>query len=126
MWTWFHRLASPPTFYRFADRLAPWLLVAGSLLIGVAVWQGLFVAPADYQQGDAFRIIYVHVPAAALSLSIYTAMSVAGAQASPRSVGMDRLGHRSTAPAGRVQAERAKMRLRQPSEAFRTTAPAPR
>ena len=79
MWTWFHRLASPPTFYRFAERLAPWLLVPGLLLIGIAVWQGLFVAPADYQQGDAFRIIYVHVPAAALSLSIYTAMSVAGA-----------------------------------------------
>lgn len=79
MWTWFHRLASPPSFYRFADRLAPWLLVSGLLLIGWAVWLGLFVAPADYQQGDAFRIIYVHVPAAALSLSIYTAMSVAGA-----------------------------------------------
>ncbi len=79
MWTWFHRLASPPTFYRFAERLAPWLLIAGLALIGVGVWQGLFVAPADYQQGDAFRIIYVHVPAAALSLSIYTAMAVAGA-----------------------------------------------
>ena len=79
MWTWFHRLASPPTFYRFAERLAPWLLIAGLGLIGIGVWQGLFVAPADYQQGDAFRIIYVHVPAAALSLSIYTAMSVAGA-----------------------------------------------
>ncbi len=79
MWTWFHRLASPPSFYRFADRLAPWLLASGLLLIGWAAWLGLFVAPADYQQGDAFRIIYVHVPAAALSLSIYTAMSVAGA-----------------------------------------------
>lgn len=79
MWTWFHRLASPPTFYRFAERLAPWLLIAGLALIGVGVWQGLFVAPADYQQGDAFRIIYVHVPAAALSLSVYTAMAVAGA-----------------------------------------------
>lgn len=78
MWTWFHRLASPPTFYRFADRLAPWLLAVGTVLIGVAVWQGLFVAPPDYQQGDSFRIIYVHVPAAALSLSIYTAMAVAG------------------------------------------------
>lgn len=47
MWTWFHRLASPPSFYRFADRLAPWLLAAGCLLIGVGAWQGLFIAPPD-------------------------------------------------------------------------------
>ncbi|WP_273457627.1 heme ABC transporter permease [Nevskia ramosa] len=79
MWTWFHRLASPPTFYRFADRLAPWLLIAGAALLGVGIWRGLFIAPADYLQGDSFRIIYIHVPAAALSLSIYTAMAVAGA-----------------------------------------------
>jgi heme exporter protein C len=79
MWTWFHQLASPPTFYRFADRLAPWLLVAAALLIGAGVYGGLFLAPPDYQQGDAFRIIYIHVPAAALSLSIYVAMAIAGA-----------------------------------------------
>lgn len=78
MWTWFHQLASPPTFYRFAERLAPWLLGAAALLIAAAVYAGLFIAPPDYQQGDAFRIIYVHVPAAALSLSIYLAMAVAG------------------------------------------------
>lgn len=78
MWTWFHRLASPPSFFRFADALTPWLLAAAALLIATGVYGGLFVAPADYQQGDAFRIIYVHVPAAALSLSIYMAMAVAG------------------------------------------------
>jgi len=79
MWTWFHRLASPPTFYRFAERLAPWLLAIAVVLIGIGVWRGLFVAPTDYQQGDSFRIIYVHVPAAAMSLSIHTALAVAGA-----------------------------------------------
>ena len=78
MWTWFHQLASPPTFYRFADVVVPWLLGLSLILIGVGVYGGLFVAPADYQQGDAFRIIYVHVPAAALSLSIYTIMAIAG------------------------------------------------
>ncbi len=79
MWTWFHQLGSPPSFHRFADRLAPWLLALALALIAVAVYAGLFVAPPDYQQGDAFRIIYVHVPAAALSLAIYTLMAVAGA-----------------------------------------------
>ena len=78
MWTWFHRLASPPTFYRFAERVAPWLGGGALLLLGYGLYAGLWLAPKDYQQGDAFRIIYVHVPAAALSLSIYTGMAVAG------------------------------------------------
>jgi heme exporter protein C len=78
MWIWFHQLASPPTFFRFADLLTPWLFAAATLLLGVGGYAGLFLAPPDYQQGDAFRIIYVHVPAAALSLSVYTFMAVAG------------------------------------------------
>jgi heme exporter protein C len=81
MWTWFHRLASPPSFYRFADLLTPWLFALAVLLLGGGIYGGLFVAPADYQQGDAFRIIYVHVPAASLSLFVYTFMAVAGALA---------------------------------------------
>lgn len=78
-WTWFHRLASPPSFFRFAQRLAPWLGALGLLLLIVAWYGGLVLAPADYQQKDAFRIIYVHVPAAAVSLSLYVAMAVCGA-----------------------------------------------
>jgi heme exporter protein C len=81
MWTWFHRLASPPSFYRFAERLAPWLGAASALLLLYAWYAGLVLVPADYQQKDAFRIIYVHVPAAAVSLSLYTLMAVAGAVA---------------------------------------------
>ena len=77
MWTWFHRLASPPSFYRLAGVLAPWFLVASLLLIAVGIYGGLVLAPPDYQQGDAFRIIYVHVPAAWMSLFVYTVMAVA-------------------------------------------------
>ena len=80
-WTWFHRLGSPPSFFRFAERLGPWLTSAALLLIVVGCGAGLFHAPKDYQQGDAFRIIYVHVPTAAISLSIYVLMAVAGAVA---------------------------------------------
>lgn len=80
-WTWFHRLGSPPTFFRFAERVAPWLMAVALLLIVVGCGAGLFLAPKDYQQGDAFRMIYVHVPTAAISLSIYAAMAVAGAVA---------------------------------------------
>lgn len=79
MWTWFHRLASPPSFYRFAERVSPWVGAAALFLLVYAWYAGLVLVPPDYQQKDAFRIIYVHVPAAALSLSLYTLMAVAGA-----------------------------------------------
>jgi heme exporter protein C len=79
MWTWFYRLASPPGFYRLTERLAPWLAVGGAVLLAYGWFAGLVLAPPDYQQGEAFRIIYVHVPAAALSLSVYTGMALAGA-----------------------------------------------
>src|ERR1700752_4684139 len=100
MWTWFHQLASPPTFYRFADALAPWLFAIAALLIGVGVYAGLFLAPPDYQQGDAFRIIYIHVPAAALSLSIYVAMALAGAIAPIWRMKLAEVGVVAAAPIG--------------------------
>jgi heme exporter protein C len=78
MWTWFHRLASPPTFYRLAERYAPWVGLLAAALMAWGWIGGLVFAPPDYQQKDAFRIIYVHVPAAALSLSLYVGMAIAG------------------------------------------------
>ena len=76
MWNFIHRLASPPHFYRIAPKIVPWLAVPGLLLIGYGSYAGLFLAPPDYQQGDAFRIIYVHVPAAYLSMMTYMIMAV--------------------------------------------------
>ncbi len=72
-------MASPPYVYRVAAKLAPWFLALAALTIGYGVIDGLVFAPPDYQQGDAFRIIYVHVPSAWLSLFAYTTMAVAGA-----------------------------------------------
>lgn len=80
-WTWFHRLASPPSFFRLAEGLAPWLGGLALALLAYGWIDGLVFAPEDYQQKDAYRIIYVHVPAAALSLSLYVAMAIAGAVA---------------------------------------------
>ena len=78
-WTWFHRLASPPHAYRIAGRLAPWLGWPALLLIVIGLYGGLVLAPPDYQQGDAFRIVYVHAPSAWLSMFVYGAMAVAAA-----------------------------------------------
>jgi heme exporter protein C len=79
MWTWFYKLASPPYVYGTAAALAPWFLGLAAIAIGYGLVDGLVFAPPDYQQGDAFRIIYVHVPSAWLSLFAYIGMAVAAA-----------------------------------------------
>lgn len=79
MWKFFHKLTSPPHFYRLAAVLIPWLAFPGLVLIAYGTYAGLFVASEDYQQGDAFRIIYVHVPAAYLSMMAYMMMAIGGA-----------------------------------------------
>jgi heme exporter protein C len=79
MWTWFYRLASPPFVYQVASAFMPWVLLAAGLMISVGLVDGLVFAPPDYQQGDAFRIIYVHAPSAWMSLFAYTTMALAGA-----------------------------------------------
>lgn len=78
-WTWFHKLASPPHLYRIAGQLLPWFAIPAVALTAAGIYGGLVLAPPDYQQGDAFRIIYVHAPSAWLSLLCYTAMAVAAA-----------------------------------------------
>jgi heme exporter protein C len=77
MWLWFHKLSSPPYAYRTAGLMRPWLFWPSLLLMLIGAYGGLVLAPEDYQQKDAFRIIYVHVPSASLSLMIYTVMAVA-------------------------------------------------
>ena len=72
-----HMLASPPHFYRIAGPWARWMGWIGIVLMLAGTYGGLVLAPADYQQGDGFRIIYVHVPAAWLSLFAYTFMATA-------------------------------------------------
>ncbi len=75
-WTWFHRLGSPPHVYRIAGRLTPWFAWPAALLLAAGLYGGLVLAPPDYQQGDGFRIIYVHAPSAWLSLMIYSTMAI--------------------------------------------------
>lgn len=79
MWLWFHKLASPPHAFRIAGQLRPWFFWPAIALLVVGAYGGLVLAPEDYQQRDAFRIIYVHVPSASLSLMVYTIMAVAAA-----------------------------------------------
>ncbi|PIE24577.1 MAG: heme ABC transporter permease [Neptuniibacter caesariensis] len=76
---WFYQLASPRWSYDIMGKLLPgFMVVAGLLLVCGVVW-GLMFAPQDYQQGNSFRIIYIHVPSAILAQSCYMLMAVAGA-----------------------------------------------
>lgn len=72
---WFHQLGSPPVFDRFAARWAPPSFLVALLMMAVGLYGALFVVPADYQQGDSFRILYIHVPAAWMSLFVYALMA---------------------------------------------------
>ncbi len=73
---WFHQLGSPPIFERFARRWTPWFIVPACLLMTWGIYAALVEVPPDYQQGDSYRILFVHVPSAWASLFIYIAMAV--------------------------------------------------
>jgi len=74
-----HRMASPKYFYQFAGKLIPWLGVTCLVFLLVGLYDGLVLAPTDDQQGDSYRIMFVHVPAAWMSMFIYVVMAGAGA-----------------------------------------------
>ena len=74
-----HRFANPGRFLRLAGRAQPWLDAAALALLAVGLTWGLLLAPADWQQGDAVRIIYVHVPSAWLASAGYLGLAVCSA-----------------------------------------------
>jgi len=71
-WFWY---ASPQTFFPLAGRLARWSAAAAVALAAAGLYIGFFVAPTDAQQGEAYRIIFIHVPAAWMSMFIYVVMA---------------------------------------------------
>ncbi|MBU2707092.1 heme ABC transporter permease [Zooshikella marina] len=77
-WTWFHKLGSPKWFYEISSRWLPWLVILSLLLLVTGVVWGLAFAPAERFQGNSYRIIYIHVPAAFLAQATYVFMAIAG------------------------------------------------
>jgi heme exporter protein C len=72
-----HWFANPARFMRIAEKALPWVAVAAALCIGGGLYQGLILSPADYQQGETVRIMYVHVPSAWMAMFCYTMLAVA-------------------------------------------------
>jgi heme exporter protein C len=74
-----HWFANPARFMRIAEKALPWIAVAAVISTGAGLYQGLLVSPADYQQGETVRIMYVHVPSAWMAMFCYTMLAVASA-----------------------------------------------
>ena len=79
MWSFFHKLGSPPWLYRISGSILRWLLPATLVALAVGLVWGLLYTSPDFRQGNSYRIIYIHVPAAVVALAGYYVMAIAGA-----------------------------------------------
>ncbi len=71
-----YKYAAPANFYPLAGKIIPWFAVVTALLFVVGLYVGFFVAPTDFQQGEAYRIIFIHVPAAWMGMFLYVLMAI--------------------------------------------------
>jgi heme exporter protein C len=69
---WF---SSPQTFFPLAGRMIPWFVALTVVLLAIGLWIAFFVAPTDATQGESYRIIFIHVPAAWMSMFLYVVMA---------------------------------------------------
>jgi heme exporter protein C len=71
-----YKYASPAAFYPLAGKLIPWFAIPAAILFVVGLYVGFFVAPVDFQQGNAYRIMFIHVPAAWMGMLLYVLMAI--------------------------------------------------
>src|SRR5205814_9755147 len=70
-----YKYASPSAFYPLAGKMIPWFAVPAAILFAIGLYVGFFLAPTDFQQGDAYRIMFIHVPAAWMGMFLYILMA---------------------------------------------------
>jgi heme exporter protein C len=100
MWSFFHKLGSPPWLYRIAGTILRWLLPVTVVALCVGITWGLLYTSPDFRQGNSYRIIYIHVPAAAVALAGYYVMALAGAISLIWKMKMADVAMKSCAPIG--------------------------
>ena len=98
---WF-RFSSPATFYPLAGAMIPWFAIAAALFTVAGLYVGLVVAPTDFQQGEAYRIIFLHVPAAWMSMFLYVVMAAWSALALGFNTRLSAMMAQAIAPTGAV------------------------
>jgi len=96
---WF-TFAAPSRFYGLAGRLVPWFAAGAAVLAVIGLFIGLLVAPTDATQGDAYRVIFIHVPAAWISMFIYIVMAIWAAVGWIFNTRMSSMMARALAPTG--------------------------
>lgn len=96
---WF-KYSSPAAFYPLAGKLFPWFAVLAALFTLAGLYVGFFVAPTDFQQGEAYRIIFIHVAAAWMSMFIYVIMAIYGASTLVLNTRLSSMMMRALAPTG--------------------------
>jgi heme exporter protein C len=96
---WFY-FSSPSTFYRLAGWLAPWFFALAAILAAVGLYYGFAVAPTDAQQGEVYRVIFIHVPAAWMSMFLYLVMAAYSAASLTFNTRLGAMMARALAPTG--------------------------
>src|SRR6266404_5555159 len=71
-----YKYAAPANFYPLAGKMIPWFAISAALLFLIGLYMSFFVAPTDYQQHDAYRIIFIHVPAAWMGMFLYVLLAL--------------------------------------------------
>ncbi|MBT0724103.1 heme ABC transporter permease [Rosenbergiella sp. S61] len=100
MWKWLHLLAKPDRLYRLCSQWLPWFGGGAISCLALGWGWGFIFAPPDYQQGESYRIMYLHVPAAMWSMGIYAAMAVSALTGLVWQMKMSDLVARAMAPIG--------------------------
>jgi heme exporter protein C len=92
--------SSPSTFYHLAGRLAPWFFALAAVLAAAGLYIGFLVAPVDAVQGEVYRVIFLHVPAAWMSMFLYFVMAIWGATSLVFNTRLSAMMARAIAPTG--------------------------
>lgn len=100
MWKNLHLLAKPERLYVLCGQCLPWFAIAAFITLSLGWVWGFGFAPADYQQGESYRIMYIHVPAAMWSMGVYAAMAVSAFTGIVWQMKMSDLIARAMAPIG--------------------------
>lgn len=100
---WF-RFSSPQTFYPLAGKMIPFFWILAAIFGAAGLWMGFFVAPTDAQQGEGYRIIFIHVPASWLSMFIYMVMAAWSAMGLALNTRLSSMMAQALAPTGALMA----------------------
>ena len=96
------KYSSPTAFYPLAGKLVPWFAALAAIFAVIGLYLGLFVAPEDFQQGEVYRIIFIHVPAAWMAMVIYLAMAMYGVMALTFNTRLSAMMMEALAPTGAI------------------------